>query len=85
MTRFPFNGDTSHKVEVATVVANLLKWSGIPPSERESLWLNFYAPALMALSAFTAVAQQWSATAMTSASETDNDTGARHASTASMT
>jgi hypothetical protein len=46
MTRFPFNGDTSHKVEVATVVANLLKWSGIPPSERESLWLNFYAPAL---------------------------------------
>ena len=33
----------------------------------------------------TAVAQAWSATAMTIASEADNDTCARHASTASMT
>jgi hypothetical protein len=33
MTRFPLNGDTSHKVEVATVVANLLKWFEIPLSE----------------------------------------------------
>lgn len=33
MTRFPLNGDTSHKGEVATVVANLLKGSEIPLSE----------------------------------------------------
>ena len=33
MTRFPLNGDTSHKVEVATIIANLLKWSEIPLSE----------------------------------------------------
>jgi hypothetical protein len=33
MTRFPLDGDTSHKVEVATVVANLLKGPEIPLSE----------------------------------------------------
>jgi hypothetical protein len=33
MTQFPLNGDASQKVEVAPIVANLLKWPGIPLPE----------------------------------------------------